>query len=232
LLGLDPHPWYALDKKKPGLRKFLTWATNEMKPPNYAPVAMGVVFQGSKEGTYDHIVTAIKGIRNGLWFYDHYRKKRRVVRLASMPAYNSPCSSVYCLSRKMYAVSLRKPPTVSNETLVRLKVIATSSGWKFLEPNWTCASQSPSILTLAAQVPYHIPSSATSGKKQYIAIVLETDQASVIRNTNSDPYGGSPVRCIEFPTDSTSESTQVTFDVNSNQAVYTKVLSEGEGCPM
>ena len=226
LLGLDPKPWYALKSNKSGLSSFLNWATTELKPPYYAPVAMGVIFRGSKESTYEHIVTAIKGTKSGLWFYDHYSNKSKVVNFLSMPRKNKRCKKGYCFSKNMYAVSLRRPQQVPKESLVRLNIIENSGGSRLSEPNWTCASSSPSTLTLSASFPFYTP----NGKKQYMAIVLQADNASAIRNTNSDPYSGTIQKCMELPSD--PSSAEMTFEVLSNQAVYTKVVTEGEGCPL
>jgi len=222
LLGLNPLEWYANVQGTAGLKQFLNWSTEEIR--RKAPVAMGVNFRGSRDSSYEHIVTAFRGVRTGLRFFDHYDStKHFVARFDDMPSPGAACQKEYCFSRNMYAVSLRKPKGVPKRSLVRLRVVDV-----FEEPNWTCSSSSasPSTLTLEARVsPYWAKD--TSGKRQYMAIMLRTLKTSEVRAGN--PYtSGSPSACIEIsaPRDS------FTFQVDSNSAVYTKVVIEGDGCPL
>ena len=221
LLGLNPVEWYAKASGTNGLTQFLNWSAEEIRKK--APVAIGVNFQGSASDSYEHIVTAFRGVATGLRFYDHYDStKSFVARFDEMSGPGARCQKEYCFTTNMYAVSLRKPKSVLKRSLVSLRVVDM-----FEEPNWTCPSVSPSTLTLEARVsPYWAKD--TSGKRQYMAIMLRTTEASVVRGVG-DPYNsGPPSECIEI----SSPLENFNFQVDSNSAVYTKVVLEGDECPL
>lgn len=221
LLGLNPVAWYAKASGTTGLTDFLNWSAEEIRKK--APVAIGVNFQGSMDISYEHIVTAFRGVATGLRFYDHYDStKSFVARFDEMPSPDARCQKEYCFSTNMYAVSLRKPKDVLKKSLVSLRVVDV-----FEEPNWTCSLVNPSTLTLEARVSRYWAKD-TLGKKQYVAIMLRTTEASVVRGA-VDPYNsGPPSECISI----SSPLESFTFQVDSNSAVYTKVVLEGDGCPL
>ena len=76
-LGLDKKEWHAKFQNESGLKKFVKFVKNQLKLD--APVAIGVIFQGSYESTYDHIVTAVRGVKNGIRFNDHCTANKTIV---------------------------------------------------------------------------------------------------------------------------------------------------------
>ena len=228
MLGLDTKTWYAKVSNQSGLKKFIRWAKRQINKFD-APVAMGVIFQGSKESTYDHIVTAVKALkRKGLYFNDHYNSGRKLALVSSMPSSGSACSSSeYCFSRNMYGVALRRPTTISKESLVRLKIVNSDSSSLNEEPNWTCSTNNAAKLTMNAQQAY--PTTVDNGIKKYVAIIFKGKSSQDIRDA-TDIWNGKPIECYEML--QVNGVYQAEFDVMSDEAVYSKVVEEGYGCPL
>lgn len=231
MLGLDTKTWYAKYSNLDGLKKFIRWARTQINRFD-APVAMGVVFQGSKETTYDHIVTAVKSYkREGLYFNDHYSPGRKLAAINSLPSSGSACSSSeYCFSRNMYGVALRRPTTTTQESLVRLSIVQSSTSISSAvneEPNWTCSTNSATRLAISAEQAY--PSSVDNGVKKYVAVVFRGKSSQDIRDTE-DIWNGAPIECYEMlPTNGVLRAE---FETMSDEAVYSKVVQEGAGCPV
>ncbi|GFH56473.1 predicted protein [Chaetoceros tenuissimus] len=228
MLGLDTKTWYAKFVNKSGLKKFIRWAKRQINRFD-APVAMGVIFQGSKETTYDHIVTAMKSLKKkGLYFNDHYSSGRKLALVSSMPSSGSACSSSeYCFSRNMYGVALRRPTTISKESLVRLQIVNSDSSSLNEEPNWTCSLNNAVKLTMNAKQAY--PTTMDNGIKKYVAIIFKGKSSQDVRDA-TDIWSGKPTKCYEML--SVNGVYQAEFDVMSDEAVYSKVVEEGSGCSL
>lgn len=228
MLGLDTKTWYAKFSNKSGLRKFIRWAKRQINKFD-APVAMGVIFQGSSETTYDHIVTAMKSLKKkGLYFNDHYSSGRKLALVSSMPSSGSACSSSeYCFSRNMYGVALRMPTTISKESLVRLKIVNSDSSSLNEEPNWTCSTNNAARLTMNAQQAYS--TNVDDGIKKYVGIIFKGKSSQDIRDA-TDIWNSKPIECYEML--QINGIYQAEFEVMSDEAVYSKVVVEGSGCPM
>jgi hypothetical protein len=215
-LGLGTVEWYAKNwKQSNAFELFYQWINNELTAGT--PVAMGVVWKGSKTKDYDHIVT-VKGVAtNGLYINDHYDSQTLTVPRSTLPkSFRVKCQSMWCFSKKMYAVALQKPPSVADDRLVRLTVDTNT------EPNWTCSSTVPSTVTLTATP---AANSLDANQTWYIAKVAQTTSATDLANNNS-PFAGTPIECYEV----TVAAPTIQVQVQSNEAVFFRLVGVNEGC--
>lgn len=221
-LGLQGQTWYARTTGLTGVKNFVNWTKGHLQTDT--PVAIGVIFYRSSTPDYDHIVTATNGITNGLEFNDHYSRSRRNAKVFSMPYAGQRCWYAYCFSRNMYGVAMQKPPAVSKANLARLKVATVAnSADMFGEPNWTCSSKSGATMVLEASVAY--PHLLDPSQQWFIAVTFRGNSAQSIRDSSA-LFGAAPVECYALAT--TTSSVQLT--VQSDAAVYTRVVQSGHGC--
>lgn len=154
--------------------RFIAWTKSHLKLDTH--VAMGVWMEGSYPFSYDHIVTAVEVIENGLRFNEHYSIATKTITTQSLPKYDSRCSKEYCFDNYMNGGALQKPLSVSKERLVRPNV----SSDPFSEPNWTCDSIAAKKMTLEATVAY--PDLLDDSQDWYIAVTFRGTNASGIRS--------------------------------------------------
>jgi hypothetical protein len=217
LLGLKGEGWYAPVTGKKGVAQFISWTKDHLGLDR--PVAMGVIFEDSYEIAYDHIVTAVERIENGLRFNDHYSKATESVIAASLPPSGSPCQYEYCFAKYMNGAALLPPPNVNKDRLVRLKVSIDP----FIEPNWSCASILPKNMTLEARAAY--PEMLNVNETWYVAVVFRGNTTKDLRD--GVLFGGFPVECYAL----SEPAGVVSINVPSNEAIYTRIVYGLEGCP-